>query len=149
MKIDVKMRLARTQDLEACAGILNSWIDETDWMPRIHPAADVVRHYRDIVYRDRKLFVVAAEERVVGMMALAKDQTVTALYVKNGFRNQGVGHLLIAAAKREYPDHLQLWTFQKNIQARRFCQREGFVEINRTDGDNEENLPDVLMEWRG
>ena len=149
MKIDVNIRPARTQDLAACAGILNSWIDETDWMPRIHSAEDVVRYYRDVVYRDRKVLVVAAEERVVGMMALATDQTVTALYVKQGFRDQGVGHLLVEAAKREYPSHVQLWTFQKNIRARRFYEREGFVEINRTDGDNEENLPDVLMEWRG
>ncbi len=149
MKIDVNIRPARTQDLAACAGILNSWIDETDWMPRVHSAEDVVRHYREVVYRDRKILVVAAEERVVAMMALANDQTVTALYVKQGFRDQGVGHLLVEAAKREYPDYLQLWTFQKNISARRFYEREGFVEINRTDGDNEENLPDVLMEWRG
>ena len=149
MKIDVNIRPARTQDLAACAGILNSWIDETDWMPRIHSAEDVVRYYRDVVYRDRKVLVVAAEERVVGMMALATDQTVMALYVKQGFRDQGVGHLLVEAAKREYPNHVQLWTFQKNIRARRFYEREGFVEINRTDGDNEENLPDVLMEWRG
>ena len=149
MKIDVKMRLARTQDLAACADILNAWIDETDWMPRIHSAADVVRHYRDVVYRDRKVFVVAAEDRIVGMMALAKDQTITALYVQSGFRNQGVGRLLTQTAMREYPNHLQLWTFQKNLQAIKFYQREGFVEINRTDGDNEENLPDVLMEWRG
>lgn len=149
MKIDVNMRSARTQDLAACADILNEWIDDTEWMPRIHSAEDVINHYRNVVYRDRKILVVAAEERVVGMMALSKDQTVTALYVKKEFRNQGVGHLLIEAAKREYPNQLQLWTFQKNIQALKFYQREGFVEINRTDGDNEENLPDVLMEWRG
>ena len=149
MKIDVNMRPARTQDLAACAGILNAWIDETEWMPRVHSADDVVNHYRNVVYRDRKVLVVAAEERVVGMMTLSKDQTVTALYVKKGFRDQGVGHLLIEAAKREYPNQLQLWTFQKNIQALKFYQRQGFVEINRTDGDNEESLPDVLMEWRG
>lgn len=149
MKIDVKIRPARTQDLAACAGILNSWIDETEWMPRIHSAEDVVRHYRDVVYRDRKVLVVAADERVVGMMALDKSQSVTALYVKAGFRDQGVGHLLMETAKREYPNHLQLWTFQKNANAIKFYEREGFVEINRTDGDNEENLPDVMMEWRG
>ena len=149
MKIDVKLRRARTQDLAACANMLNAWIDATDWMPRIHSAAAVVSHYRQVVYRDRKIFVVSAENHVVGMMALAQDQTITALYVQDGFRSQGVGHLLIAAAKREHSDYLQLWTFQKNIHAIKFYHREGFIEINRTEGDNEENLPDILMEWRG
>ena len=40
-------------------------------------------------------------------------------------------------------------SFQKNIAARRFYERNGFVVIEETDGaGNEEREPDVLYEWR-
>ena len=149
MKIDAAIRLARSQDIAACAAIVNHWIDETDWMPRVHSAEDVARYYKDVVYRDRKIFVVAAKERVIGFMALDADHTISAMQVLDGFRGQGVGHLLMESAKREFPSHLQLWTFQKNVGAQRFYAREGFEIINKTDGDNEEGLADHLMEWRG
>ncbi len=42
---------------------------------------------------------------------------------------------------------LKLWTFQANEDARRFYIREGFREVRMTDGDNEEGLPDVMLEW--
>jgi putative acetyltransferase len=44
-------------------------------------------------------------------------------------------------------DRLSLWTFQANEGARRFYAREGFAEVRMTEGDNEEGLPDVLLEW--
>ena len=36
-----------------------------------------------------------------------------------------------------------------NTDARRFYEREGFVEAKRSDGDNEEKLPDILYAWQG
>jgi hypothetical protein len=35
-----------------------------------------------------------------------------------------------------------------NEGARRFYARQGFVEIGRSEGENEEGLPDVLFRWR-
>ncbi len=148
MKINAKLRQARTQDMAACAAILNEWIDETEWMPRIHSHDEVVRHYEKVVAAERRVFVVAADNKIAGMMALGDDHLVTALYVGRGFRRQGVGQLLLNCAKRECDSEVKLWTFQKNEGAQKFYTHEGFVEINRTDGDNEEGLPDILMEWR-
>lgn len=31
---------------------------------------------------------------------------------------------------------------------RQHCERHGFVASNRTDGEGEENLPDILFDWR-
>jgi putative acetyltransferase len=43
---------------------------------------------------------------------------------------------------------LQLWTFQRNIAARRFYEARGFVAVEETDGShNEEREPDVLYRW--
>ncbi len=148
MKIDAALRPARTQDMAACAAILNAWIDETEWMPRIHPHDDVVRHYKTVVANERKVFVVAAENKIAGFTAFGTDHLVTALYVDRNYRRQGVGRLLLNCAKRYCDSDVSLWTFQKNQSAIDFYGHEGFVEINRTDGDNEEGLPDLLMEWR-
>lgn len=148
MKIDAQLRAARTQDMAACAAILNDWIDDTDWMPRVHSHDDVVRHYQTVVASERKSFVVIAGNKLVGMMTVTADDRVTALYVSRTYRGQGVGRLLLDRAKRDADTAVTLWTFQKNTAAQAFYAREGFVEINRTDGDNEEGLPDLLMEWR-
>ena len=40
-----------------------------------------------------------------------------------------------------------VWCFQ-HIPARQFYHRHGFVEVEYTDGNNDEKLPDVRMEWR-
>jgi GNAT superfamily N-acetyltransferase len=148
MKIDAQLRSARTQDMEACARILNDWIDEADWMPRVHSHADVVKYYKSVVASDRKSFVVVSGSSTLGFMVLGPDHLVSALYVDRNYRRQGVGQLLLNCAKREFDDKVHLWTFQKNAAALRFFQREGFREINRTDGDNEEGLPDILLEWQ-
>jgi hypothetical protein len=46
------------------------------------------------------------------------------------------------------PQGFSLWTFQANLGTRRFHERPGCREIRRTDGGNEENLPDIMYEWR-
>ena len=51
-------------------------------------------------------------------------------------------------AKAERPEGLTLWAFVANEGALRFYAREGFVEVARTDGDNEEGLPDVMLRWK-
>ncbi len=52
-------------------------------------------------------------------------------------------------AKKAFPSGLRLWTFQANHKARKFYEREEFVELRRTNGDNEEGLPDILYGWQG
>jgi hypothetical protein len=43
---------------------------------------------------------------------------------------------------------LELWCFQANTRARRFCEDRGFRAIRFTDGaDNEERTPDVRYRW--
>jgi ribosomal protein S18 acetylase RimI-like enzyme len=142
------IRTARSQDITACAAILNAWIDETDWMPRLHTPEAVVKHYQTEVFQQRQLFVAEVEGAVAGMMALSRDGFVTALYVDSPFRCRGIGTLLVARAKDELGTPVGLWTFQANAVALEFYRQRGFFEVNRTDGDNEEGLPDILLEWR-
>ena len=71
------------------------------------------------------------------------------VYLSPGCTGRGIGSALLAVAKRERPQGLQLWAFQTNTGARRFYERHGFVEVRQTDGrDNEERAPDVLYQYR-
>lgn len=136
------IRPATAADAEACAGILNDWIDATSWMPRIHPRDDVVRHYRETVLRGRRVMLAGTDGACDGFVA-ADGETVTALYLAPAARGRGLGPALLDAV-RDGPQ--RLWTFAANADARRFYAREGFVETRRTTGNNEEGLPDILLE---
>lgn len=60
----------------------------------------------------------------------------------------GLGTILLEQAKLTLGAPIRLYTFQENVDARRFYTRYGFEEIELTDGAlNEEQVPDVLLEW--
>jgi GNAT superfamily N-acetyltransferase len=81
-----------------------------------------------------------------GFLARERDE-VLALYLAPEVRGRGVGKALLDAAK-ERRERLTLWVFQRNAGALRFYAREGFAEVERTDGArNDERLPDVRMVW--
>ena len=50
-------------------------------------------------------------------------------------------------AESEAGGSLDLWTFESNVGAQRFYERAGFVVVDRTDGDNEEQAPDRRYRW--
>ncbi|WP_299812931.1 GNAT family N-acetyltransferase [uncultured Jannaschia sp.] len=138
------IRPARSEDAPACAAIRNDWIDATPWMPRVHPPDDVARHYRESVLPEQRVFVAEHDSRIEGFVAVAADgETVSALYLAPEARGRGIGPTLLEAVREGAQ---RLWTFQANAGAQRFYRREGFREIRRTEGDNEEGLPDILFE---
>ncbi len=137
------LRRGTPADAPACAAILNSWIDDRDWMPRVHSPAEVEAFYQDFVFVRREVWVTG--DPVEGFMALDPEANmVTALYVSRP--GQGIGRRLLDHAKADRAV-LELWTFVANEGARRFYAREGFSEVRQTPGDNEEGLPDVLLRW--
>jgi GNAT superfamily N-acetyltransferase len=146
---DVVLRPADLEDAEACAAIVNDWIDSTEWLPRVHPHDDVVDYYRDHVLATSDVIVAERSGRVAGYLSLSGECFVSALYLAREARGQGIGAALVGEAKIRCPAGLTLWTFQANGPARRFYARQGFVEVRRTDGENEEGLPDVLLAWVG
>jgi ribosomal protein S18 acetylase RimI-like enzyme len=148
MSQTITMRNARSQDMAVCAEILNEWIDATKWMPRMQSPEAVAQHYQSEVATKRQTIVAVDASRVRGFVTMTPDHMVTALYVEQASRGQGIGGLLLERAKRELSPEVSLYVFQNNVGAQKFYAKHGFVEINRTSGDNDENLPDILMEWR-
>lgn len=113
----------------------------------VHTDDEVRRWFRDVVMPERDVWVAEADDVVVGVLVLDGDE-VEQLYVTPGQTGKGIGRRLLDQAKALRPDDLALWVFESNTGARRFYRREGFEEIDRTDGsDNEERSPDVRCAW--
>lgn len=129
----------------ALGEILHRFQAETEWMPELYSGAEAIAFCGAMIDRG---WVTLAEldGTVAGFIARDRDE-ICALYVAPAARGHGIGRLLIEDAKRS-ADRLMLKTWQVNEGARRFYRRQGFVEIARGDGaDNDENLPDVILVW--
>ena len=86
-------------------------------------------------------------DRIVGV-ATRSGTWVRQLYVAADRTGAGIGQRLLdamlAEAAADSIPTVDLWTFQRNVGARRFYERNGFVAMEFTDGaGNEEREPDV------
>ena len=136
---------ATQADAVPLAQILGAWVQETDWMPRLYSAAE---NYEFLAWHIASHRVLVARVGIVpqGFISLKLGE-VPLLYVARQARGCGLGHDLLEHAKQDR-DRLALWTFQRNDAARRFYAREGFCEVEETDGArNAEKLPDVRCVW--
>ncbi|WP_420586396.1 GNAT family N-acetyltransferase [Ruegeria sp.] len=142
----VILRPARSTDAGATGEILHGFARENDWMPELHSQAETIAFCGRMIDLD---WVTVAETQghVIGFLALNGPE-VHSLYLKRGSRGQGIGRRLLEHAKSDSA-HLSLFAFQANHGARRFYERNGFAEVARSDGaDNDENLPDIKYVWR-
>ncbi|HUG86214.1 MAG TPA: GNAT family N-acetyltransferase [Euzebya sp.] len=112
----------------------------------VHSDAETRQHFADHVVATHTVWVV--EDPTAGIVAFIAviDGWIAHLYVDPGSTGRGHGTVLLDLAKA-MADQLDLWTFQANEGAWRFYARHGFVEVDRSDGDNEEGAPDVHLRW--
>ena len=142
----MKIVPATPKDAAPLARILKGWIVETDWMPKLH-TPDEDRRFLSHLITTQEVTTLRNWRGVQGF--LARDaEVVHALYLAPKVRGQGWGKVLLDQAKSRQ-GRLTLWTFQQNERARAFYAREGFVEVEFTDGQgNDEKLPDLRLEWQ-
>jgi len=114
--------------------------------PTVHTDEEVHRWFEEIVFRTCEVWVATDNGNAVGLMVLDQEW-IDQLYVDPGEVGKGVGGALLGHATRLRPAGLKLWTFQSNLDARRFYEAHGFVATVTTQGDNEEQAPDVCYEW--
>ena len=140
------LRPARTMDAGKVGAILSGFIDETDWMPRLHSRAEDIR-FADIMIANGWVTIAEQDGTVCGFAA-REGRMLNALYVARDHRQQGCGTALRLRMPAEI-SQLELWTFQINTPARAFYKKHGFSEVERTDGaSTEEKLPDVKLVWQ-
>ena len=147
----MEIEIARAADADALAAVFTaSRLAAMPWLPRLHSAAEDRRFIAEqVLGASDEVLVVRRDERPVAFLAL-RGAIVEHLYVEPSAQRAGIGSGLLDAAKSRRPAGLRLWVFQRNEGARAFYARHGFAEVERTDGaGNEEDEPDVLLEWLG
>jgi ribosomal protein S18 acetylase RimI-like enzyme len=140
-------------DASAVADVwLRSFAAALPTVRRAHSDDQVRMWIRDVVVPGRETWVATVDGAVAAMMVIGSVDDagdVEQLYVDPSFQNRSLGSRLIGLARSRCPAGLELWTFQVNAAAQRFYERHGFVAVERTDGqDNEEHEPDVRYRWR-
>jgi GNAT superfamily N-acetyltransferase len=114
---------------------------------RAHTDDEVRGWMASHVVRQLETWVAEVDDQVVGLLALSPGW-LEHLYLLPDWRGQGLGDRLVELAKERQPGGLELWTFQVNGPARRFYERHGFVAVEQTDGQgNEEREPDIRYRW--
>ena len=112
----------------------------------MHTDDEVRKWIRKVVLPTTTVWVAETDGAIVGFFSL-DGHTLGHLYVHPDHQRAQIGTALLQLARSLSPKHLQLYTFAQNKGARRFYERHGFRAI-AFGTDNEENLPDVLYEWR-
>jgi ribosomal protein S18 acetylase RimI-like enzyme len=143
------IRRATAADASGMADIwLRSFAEALPGVHRAHTDHQVLAWFRQVVVPAQESWVAVADGTLVGLMVLDGAE-LEQLYLDPAWRGRGIGNRLVELAKERRPDGLVLWTFQINTPARRFYERHGFVEAERTDGSrNEEREPDIRYVWR-
>jgi GNAT superfamily N-acetyltransferase len=143
----MRLRRGELEDVGTVARMMRSTYDRMDYIPRMHtPEEDLA--YIGGLFGEREIWVAENDAGVVGFAILSADELMQ-MHVDPDEQNAGIGSALLARAKERRPAGFTLWTFQRNVGARRFYERHGLEVVRLTDGDgNEEREPDVQYAWR-
>lgn len=120
--------------------------------PVVRPAEEVRAHVAgwDLSRPAEREVWLSEDDLGLAGFAVLKRDWLDALYVAPDRQGTGVGSALLELVQARRPDGFGLWVFASNAPARGFYHRHGLVELEHTDGaDNEEHAPDVHMVWTG
>ena len=93
------------------------------------------------------IWVADLQGQVVGFLAI-QGSYIDRLYVSSGVQRVGIGTALVKHAMKLSPNGIELHTHQKNLVARGFYEKHGFVAISFGVSPPPESEPDVEYHWR-
>lgn len=112
----------------------------------IHSFDNHVDFLKNILTKQYQVDLAVMADKVVGMIAYNEGE-ISQLYIHVDYQGMGIGQTLLERAKEQSAGRLTLYTFEVNKNAQRFYEKHGFKIIGRG-YENEENLPDILYEWK-
>jgi len=143
------LRPADECDLEAIADVHLSSRRAAQMPPPVRSEEDVREWLGEKLRGSDETWVAIIDERVVGYVRFT-EEWLDDLYVAPSYAGRGIGSALLDLVKALRPDGFCLWVFEMNRLARHFYAVRGLVELEHSDGsDNEEGLPDIRLAWRG
>ena len=144
---ELTIRQLALTDMDAAARVHRASFDHAlPWLIGLHTPDEDRWFYRERMFRECTLWGAFDNDGMTGVIAFHGDW-IGQLYVLPEAQGQGVGTALLDVAKRT-SDRLQLWTFQRNAQARRVYEARCFVGLEHTDGaGKEETDPDARDVW--
>jgi putative acetyltransferase len=115
------------------------------YLPLLHTLEEDSVFFRTRVFPACRVWVTD-HRGIIGFIAF-RESWIDHLYVLPNHLRRGHGRALLNKAK-EQNSELQLWTFQKNLNAISFYNANDFRLVRETDGaSNEEREPDALYRW--
>jgi GNAT superfamily N-acetyltransferase len=141
------LRRLELAEMDTAALVLRTAFDDAlPWLAGLHSPEEDRWFFRERVFRACAVWGAFDGAVMIGMIAF-REEWIDQLYVLPQAQGRGVGSGLLQVAQNAF-DRLQLWTFQRNIRARRFYEARGFALVRETDGaGNEEKEPDALYLW--
>jgi GNAT superfamily N-acetyltransferase len=146
--LDCTIRRADSNDAPAVASLwIRSRMASIPAIPApVHGTDDVLSWFASEVIPRGGTWVMDQGGLLVALLVL-EGSWVDQLYVDPDQTGSGSGSALLEHAKQLSNGKLDLWTFRSNWRARAFYERHGFVPVGTTDGENEENAPDIHFRW--
>ena len=110
------------------------------------PSIEGLRHWVESeVLLAHRFRVATVSNEVVGVMA-SNSESVCALYIRPDHQHKGIGSAMLELAKKDSAGSLWLFTFAKNLQARSFYAKHGFLEV-AFGFESHFQLDDVKLSW--
>lgn len=103
--------------------------------------------FREKLVSRYEIWVAELGGQLAGFLAI-QGSHVDRLYVLPSAQRAGVGAVLIKHAMKLSPTGLELHTHQKNLAARRFYEKHGFMAVHFGISPAPESEPDVEYHWR-
>ena len=149
MQRDLKIEAAKPTDADGIGDLyVASRAVTLSFLREVHTPSEMRAWVRDILLVRQTTWVARVDDELFGFMTLDEDN-IDQLYLHPEMRRRGIGSALVAHAKTQNPHGLRLVTFQKNLTARAFYEKHGFIPVAFGDGsNNEEGEPDVFYEWK-
>jgi GNAT superfamily N-acetyltransferase len=141
------LRRLELADMDVAAQVHRAAFDHAlPWLAVLRTPKEDQWFFRERVFATCEVWGAFDRDAMNGMIAFRRDW-IDQLYVLPAAHRRGIGTELLQVAQQAF-DRLQLWTFQRNAQARGFYQARGFILAEQTDGSgNEEKEPDARYLW--